>query len=94
MTTSDCADKDFCNWAGGCATCRPDTWRAIRPHIVGRRGTWHGQSYEYARESLKHLAAELRDVTSQLDAAHTDGWRLYDVADNGTIYLAKGRVRR
>lgn len=92
--SSTCTDADFCRWARGCEECRPESWRAIHPHITGRHGTWHGQSYEYARKSLKSLADELRDVTAQLDAAYADGWRLYDVADNGTIHLAKGRVRR
>lgn len=91
-----CRATPHCDYVGGCEHCRPDQWRAIDVLYKGnaRKGTWYGASFEHARRGVHDIAAVLRDAAAELDAAYAEGFRLYDVADNGVIYLCKGRVKR
>lgn len=89
----DCTDHDFCQWAGGCENCKPDTWRTLDPRSR-QPHSWHGASFEFARKSVKTLAEYYRQLAAELEQAHADGFRLYDQADNGLIHLAKGRAKR
>lgn len=89
----NCTDRDFCQWAGGCEECRPDAWRSLYPH-ARPSGSHQGSSYEFARKAVKGLADHYRQLAADLEQAHADGFRLYDVADNGLIHLAKGRAKR
>ena len=89
----DCTDRVFCQWAGGCEICHPETWRSLDPR-TRQSGSWQGASYEFARQSVRALADHYRQLAADLEQSHADGFRLYDVADNGLIHLAKGRAKR
>jgi hypothetical protein len=93
MPTPDCTDRVFCQWAGGCEICKPDTWRSLDPR-TRPSGSYQGASFEFARKHVKDLAEHYRQLATDLEQAHADGWRLYDMADNGLIHLAKGRAKR
>lgn len=96
MTKSDCADSAFCNWAGGCHECRPDKWCRIDPELRGhhRSSSRNGASYEFARKALTAMAADFRRLADEIDAARAEGFRLYEIGDDGTAYLVKGRGPR
>lgn len=89
-----CCATPHCAYVGGCENCRPDQWRAIQVSYGAHRGTWHGQSFEHSRKSLRDLTEYFHNVASELLDAHAEGFRLYDIADNGVIHLCKGRVKR
>jgi hypothetical protein len=89
----DCTDRDFCQWAGTCEDCHPESWRMIDPSAPRSGGSYQGASYEFARKRLKEMAGYYRRLAAELDQAYTDGFRLYDVADSGVIHAAKGRVK-
>lgn len=93
---STCTSRDFCNYAGGCHECRPDKWRRINPDLVGqhRSASRSGASYEFARKALTTMSADFRRLADEIDAARADGFRLYEIGDDGSAYLVKGRAPR
>lgn len=93
-TSAPCHGNTFCRVAGGCEECRPDQWRAFRTQLRGREGTYQGHSFEYARAGVRDIAEHLRNLAWNLETAHEDGFRLYDVDDFGVVHLCKGRVKR
>lgn len=91
---SPCRSSTHCRIAGGCEKCQPEQWRTFRAELRGREGTYHGHSFEYARAGVREIANHLHYLASDLLTAHVDGFRLYSVGEDGTIYLCKGRVKR
>lgn len=96
MQGAPCRENRFCIWASGCADCRPDMWRDLLPVSLryGHRGSLDGASYEVARKSAKQIAAVLRQAADEVEAAHGEGFRLYEIDDRGVIRLVKGRAPR
>lgn len=88
-------DRDFCRWAGACPGCHPEQRRdfSFHPKALRDHGSYSGASYERARKGLREMAARLRELADELDQAHADGFRLYDVSDYNTVSAAKGRVK-
>lgn len=92
---SVCTDFAFCNRAGGCDECQPETWRTIHAGLdPWRLASLHGgASAEDARWAVRHMSDLYREIAEELNRSCTSGWRLYEVDGESGIRLVNGRAK-